>query len=77
MRERIRAAMATVFDRPAAEIPENASPENLEDWDSLHHLELVLELELEFGVRVPAETVPELLSLEAIEETLHELAASR
>ena len=76
MRERIREAMATVFDRPAAEIPEDASAENLEDWDSLHHLELVLELELEFGVRVPAETVPELLSLAAIEETLHELAAS-
>lgn len=76
MRERIREAMATVFDRPLAEIPDDASAESLEDWDSLHHLELVLELELEFGVRVPAETVPELLSVEAIEETLHELAAS-
>ncbi len=76
MRERIRAAMATVFDRPLAEIGEDASPESLEDWDSLHHLELVLELELEFGVRVPAETVPEMLSVDAIEETLRELAAT-
>lgn len=70
MRERIQQAMSTVFGIPAGEIPADATPEQIENWDSLHHLELMLELEMEFGVRIDAETVPELASVPAIEEYL-------
>ncbi len=76
MRERIRATVAAVFDLSPAEVPDDASPETLADWVSLRHLELVLELEMSFGVRVPAEVVPELLSLDAIEDALCELNAT-
>ena len=55
---------------PASQIPEDASPETLEGWDSLRHLEIMLELEMQFGVRIPTEEVPELISVDAIEEAL-------
>ena len=70
MRDRVRQAIADVFSVPAAQIPEDASPETLEGWDSLRHLEIMLELEMQFGVRIPTEEVPELISVDAIEEAL-------
>ena len=53
-----------------ADVPEDASPEQMTDWDSLRHLELMLALELEFGVQISSEAMPELLSVDAIEEYL-------
>jgi acyl carrier protein len=47
----------------------------LPGWDSLRHLELMLELEMCFGVRIPAEEMPELTSIGAIEEALREHGA--
>jgi acyl carrier protein len=72
MRNRVRQAMASVWNVPADEIPEDADTESLPSWDSLRHMELVLELEMSFGVRIPADELPELTSIVAIEEALRE-----
>jgi acyl carrier protein len=72
MRDRVREVAADVFGLSVAEIPPDASNENLPDWDSLRHLELVLAVETEFGVHVSSEAIPTLLSLEAIEDYLRE-----
>ena len=42
------------------------------DWDSLHHIELMLAIEMEFGVQISSEAMPALLSVDAIEEYLRE-----
>lgn len=76
MRDQIKQVLAGVFDVPVDEITDETSPETLEGWDSLRHLELVLELELSFGVRVPTSRVAELLSVSEIEETMRELLGS-
>jgi acyl carrier protein len=75
MHERVLELLARVFGRPRSELPDDASTETLADWDSLRQLELMLELELEFGVHVPAEAMTELQSVEAIEEFLAERGA--
>lgn len=75
MRDRIRAVFAGLWAVPAGDIPADATPEILEGWDSLRHLELMLELEMTFGVRIPADLIPELLSITAIEDALTELGA--
>jgi acyl carrier protein len=72
MRDRVRHTMASVWNMPTDEIPEDADTASLPGWDSLRHLELMLELEMSFGVRIPAEEVPELTSVGAIEEALRE-----
>ena len=72
MRERIQEIAAGVFGIPADEMPLDASNDTLAGWDSLQHLELMLAIEMEFGVRVSSEAMPALLSLEAIEDYLRE-----
>ncbi len=62
--------MADVFGIDQAELPDEATSEDVETWDSLHHLELMLALETEFGIEISSEVMPELLSLEAIESYL-------
>jgi acyl carrier protein len=70
MRDRVRETIATVWGLPPLEVPPDASAETFDGWDSLRHIELMLELELGFGVRIPAEQVPELTSIAAIEDAL-------
>ncbi len=72
MRDRIRTLLSEVLDVPASEVPADATSEELELWDSLNHLALMLAIEAEFGVEISSEAMPELLSLEAIEAHLRE-----
>lgn len=70
MREHIKQVMASVFDMPADQIPEDADTESLEEWDSLGHMNLMLALEAEFDVELSTEVMLELLSLAEIEAFL-------
>ena len=70
MRQRIREIAADGLGVPAEELPLDASTETVAAWDSLHHLELMLAIEVELGVHVPAEAMAELLSIDAIVEHL-------
>ena len=76
MRDRVRQTIATVWNVSPDEIPDDADAKSLPGWDSLRHLELMLELEMSFGVRIPAEEMPELTSIGAIEEALREHGAA-
>jgi acyl carrier protein len=75
MRERLKYVVADVFDCAFEDVPDDADPDTLAGWDSLRHLEMMLALETEFGVRIPTETMLELSSLEKIEDYLCEHAA--
>jgi acyl carrier protein len=67
IREKVKRVMAATFRISAGQIPDNATPENVSGWDSLGHIELMLALEMEFGVPLPTEAIIDLVSLEAIE----------
>ena len=74
MQERIRAVMAQVFNVEAGSISEESSPEDIERWDSLRHMQLILAIEDEFGVTFADDDIPNLLSLRAIQNTVGQLA---
>jgi acyl carrier protein len=59
--------MGAVFRVDPKTIPDEARSEELPGWDSLRHLELMLALESEFGVRIPSEAMLELTTLPEIE----------
>jgi acyl carrier protein len=57
---------ADVFGLPIENISPASSPDSIEAWDSLHHLDLVLALEQEFGTQFTPEEIEQLLSVELI-----------
>ena len=71
--DKIRAVMGRVFGVDPASIDGEASPGNVEQWDSLRHMNLVLALEDEFDVRFPDDQVEQLISFRLIELSLREL----
>jgi acyl carrier protein len=71
----VKAVVARVLEVEPLEIDDDASTESFASWDSLRQIELVLELEAEFGVRVPTETIVELTSVPKIESFLAQSSA--
>lgn len=72
--ERIRDIFCTVFERH--DIVENTSIDDIDDWDSLKHVELVSVLEKEFSIKFSFSEIVELTSvtkiLEHLTRILHE-----
>lgn len=73
-KDRIKQVMSVVFEVPLQEINDEVSTDNLENWDSLRHLNLILALEEEFGVSIPDEEVGNLVNFKLIELTINELS---
>lgn len=72
MREKIKQIMSAVFDVPVEDIRENSSPDTIEKWDSLNHLNLVVSLEEEFSIRFSDEEILEMLDFQLIDLIIHE-----
>ncbi len=70
MNENVKRVMSQVFGLPLESIPDDASPETVGCWNSLGHLNLVMALEDEFGVRFTGDQIPDLTSFAAITEAI-------
>jgi acyl carrier protein len=64
--ERIKQVMSVVFEILPNLINEDSSIDNLENWDSMRHLNLILALEEEFGISIPDEDVGNLVNFKLI-----------
>lgn len=73
MEERVREVMAAILGLEEDEIEDETSPNTVESWDSLKHMNLILALEEEFDVEFSDDQVVELTSYREIRETLAEL----
>ncbi len=70
MNNRLPPILSRVFKTPLERINAESGPHNLPAWDSAGHLNLMLELEKEFGVKFDDDEVIELVSMDAIGEAL-------
>ena len=70
---KIKQVMSAVFEITAESITDDASSDNIENWDSLRHLNLILALEEEFGVSIPDEEVGNLVNYKLIELVINDL----
>jgi acyl carrier protein len=68
VRERAKRIVANVLRLDPAGIADDARSEDVAGWDSLAQIEIMLALERELGLRIPAEAMLELTSLPAIAE---------
>lgn len=70
VRGRVVQAMMDIMDVERAALNDEASPDTLEAWDSLSHMNLVLALEEDFGLRFTDEEIMGMLSIPQIVQTL-------
>ncbi len=64
MKERIKEVLATVLKQ---EVDDTTSQTNCSDWDSLRHLNIIVELEMAFDISFEPEEMGEMKSVSDIE----------
>jgi acyl carrier protein len=74
--DKLKQVMAAVLRVPVTEIDDHTSPDSVEAWSSLAHLDLILAIEEEFGVTIPDEEVGDLTSYRLLRLTLEEQGAA-
>lgn len=69
---KILEVMSSVFEVELSMLNEDSSIDNIENWDSIRHLNLILALEEEFKITIPDEEVGDLVNYKLIELIINE-----
>ena len=70
LEDRLRNIFADVFDVSEKGINDESSPDTIEIWDSLRHLQLIMALEDAFDISLSADEVTEMLSFKDVKSLL-------
>ena len=70
--EKLADLLASVFNIDKDLITSASSVENVQDWDSVNHMHLVVALEEEFGIEFNDDEAVEVISFELIRSYLKE-----
>ncbi len=68
MENRIKKVMSEVLGIDEASISDSTSPENVESWDSLKQMNIIVALEEEFDIEFNDEDIIEMLNFKLIYE---------
>lgn len=63
IKERLQEIFRDVFDEEDLEIREDMSAKDIDDWDSLAQINLIVAIEKEFGVKFNLEEISELKNI--------------
>jgi acyl carrier protein len=66
LKDKVRATMADVLGLPLDAVGIDASIENIEEWDSMAHLNIIMSLEKDFGISISANDAIAIISLSEI-----------
>ena len=69
---KIKSIMALVFNIKKAEIGNNSSPNTIEVWDSMKHMNLIIALEEEFKVSFSHNEIGEMVNFKIINLILNQ-----
>lgn len=72
MKDKVIRILSQIMNVPAEQLTDQSSPDTVEKWDSLRHMNLILALEEKFGVQFTDVEIVEILSIGIIIETLKE-----
>ena len=59
----VQAIASDLFGVPVGKVTAESSPETIETWDSMQHLNLVLAIEEKFGLQLSPEEIEEMRSV--------------
>ena len=62
--------MKDIFDTEGVALSIDSLPSDIEDWDSIGHIRLMLAIEEEFKIQIPPEKAAELVSVRFIVQYL-------
>lgn len=66
MENKIKQIMSAVFETDISNITDDASPDTIDNWDSLRLINLVAALEEEFDIEFEEEEIVEMLNFKLI-----------
>ncbi|MFA5229752.1 MAG: acyl carrier protein [Candidatus Methanofastidiosa archaeon] len=69
MKEKIKEIATEVFE---VQVHDDTNQNNCENWDSLRHLNFIIELETEFDVSFEPEEIASMTSLSIVESMIQE-----
>lgn len=72
IQEQIKNIMSTVLDVSLDKINSNSSPDTIESWDSLKHMNLIISLEEEFNITFTDDEIFESMNYKLIEAIIIE-----
>ena len=72
MENRIKKIMSNVFNINVDSINNESSPDNIENWDSLKHMNLIIALEEDFDIEFDDNDIENLLNFQLINLTIQE-----
>lgn len=73
---KVKQIMSAVFEIPLELIGDDASSDNIDNWDSLGHLNLILALEEHFDITIPEELIGSLVNYSEIKKVISDLSKS-
>ena len=76
MDDKVESLLAEVLQIPAAEITDGLAMKDVEAWDSLKHMELVVSLEQAFDTQLTFDEIVAMQSVGEIKRVMRERSAS-
>jgi acyl carrier protein len=77
LHDRVVTVVAQIFQEPGEAISNESSSETIKLWDSLGHLNLMLGLEQEFGVRLTPQQMEKMTTVKEIVSTLQTMVIAK
>lgn len=73
MEEKVKALIAGVLNIPVSEVELDTEIGELDEWDSLHNVEIISKLEKEFNVKITSDMVMDLEDVSDIVNLMEDL----
>lgn len=73
MKNKVKIIMSSVFEVSVSFINDDSSPDSIENWDSLRHMNLITVLEEEFDIRFNDDQIIEMLNFEQVINTINKV----
>tara|TARA_Y100000748_G_scaffold302082_1_gene303577 strand:- start:886 stop:1125 length:240 start_codon:yes stop_codon:yes gene_type:complete len=62
----VKKIISEIVDMPINDIPDNASPNIINEWDSMNHLKIILSIEEEYNIKLTKDEIISMINTEII-----------
>ena len=62
----VKKIISEIVDIPINDIPDNASPNIINEWDSMNHLKIILSIEEEYNIKLTKDEIISMINTEII-----------